>query len=194
MGAEHEQQVPLLARMRQRRVTREFTDAPVTGEQIRQVLAGGRWASSASNLHIHKFVVVRDRRQIDLVKAVSPGILGNPPLLIVICTDLGRCQEVGARPEQDRTRYIDVGTAAMSMLLVAQDLGLGACPVTSFSQRAVALLLDLPDLLVPELMVLLGHPVPGHRAVRRGAHTRLTIEDLSFETHAGSGLQPLTLS
>src|SRR5205823_6493024 len=74
----------------------------------------------------------------------------------------------------------------MTMLLVAQDLGLGACPVTSFSQRAVAMLLDLPPALIPELMVLLGHPVPPRRSLRPGTRTRLTVEDLSFVATAGS--------
>jgi nitroreductase len=199
---------PLIVRLRRRRVTRDFTNAPVAEERVRLVLEGGRWATSGSNLRLHRFVVVEDaidlppvyapvrlnvvddatewlhcllahcaRDEHDdevwdrlavsgarmlaglLEKRIAPGILGNPTVLIVICTDLQRCREVGARPDADRTRYIDVGTAAMNMLLVAQDLGLGACPVTSFSQRAVAILLDLPATLIPELMVLLGHPV-----------------------------------
>ena len=103
-GPEHDIHEPLLARMRRRRVTREFTGAPVAEEHVRLILEGGRWASSASNLHIHKFVVVDDRRVVDLVKTVAPGILGNPPALIVICTDLERCRQVGGRPERDRTR------------------------------------------------------------------------------------------
>jgi hypothetical protein len=142
----------------------------------------------------HAFQSVEDATLIDLVKRVVPGILGNPTVLIAICTDLQRCREVGARLDADRTRYIDVGTAAMNMLLVAQDLGLGACPVTSFSQRAVAMLLDLPATLIPELMVLLSHPVPPRRSLRPGACTRLTVEDLGFVATPDRGLQRLTSS
>jgi nitroreductase len=188
---EQDAREPLLAQVQRRRVTRAFTGEPVAEAQVRLILEGGRWASSASNLHIHKFVVVDDLRLVDLVRQVSPGILGHPPTLIVICTDLERCREAGVRPQLDRTRYIDVGTAAMNMLLVAQDLQLGACPVTSFSQGAVAVLLDLPATLIPELMVLLGHPVPPHRTLRAGAHTRLTVDDLSFVARYGQGLQRL---
>jgi nitroreductase len=93
------------------------------------------------------------------------------------------------RVQADRTCFVDVGTAAMNMLLMVQDLGLGACPVTSFSQRAVSVLLDLPDTLVPELMVLLGTPIPQERTVRPGASTRLTVEDLTFVATADRGLQ-----
>lgn len=182
---------PLLARLRRRRVTRDFTGAPVEGAHVRQILESGRWASSGGNLHPHRFVVVADARLVELVKKVSPGILGNPTVLIVICTDLERFHAAGSRLHLDRTRYIDVGTAAMNMLLVAQDLGLGACPVTSFSQRAVSVLLDLPATLVPELMVLLGHPVPPQRLARSGASSRLTVDDLSVVATPDRGLQPL---
>jgi nitroreductase len=189
---EHDAREPLIAQLRRRRVTREFTGEPVAEAHVRLILEGGRWASSASNLHIHKFVVVNDARFVDLVREVSPGILGNPTTLIVICTDLERCREVGVRPQLDRTRYIDVGTAAMNMLLVAQGLHLGACPVTSFSQGAVAVLLDLPATLIPELIVLLGHPIPPHRTLRAGTHTRLTVEDLSLVAGHDQGLQRLS--
>lgn len=182
----------LLDRMRRRRVTRVFGEAPVAAEQLHMVLEAGRWASSASNSHIHAFVAVTDRRLVDMVRQVSPGILGNPAALVVICTDLARCTELGVRVDVDRTRYIDVGTAAMNMLLMAQELGLGACPVTSFSQRALAALLDLPDSLVPELMVLLGTPVPQPRTMRPGASTRLTVEDLTYVATSGQGVRRYT--
>ena len=182
---------PLMSRLRRRRVTRDFTDAPVTRAQVRLILEGGRWASSASNLRIHKFVVVDDPNLVALVKQLAPGILGNPRALVVICTDLDRCREAGVRPHIDRTRYIDVGTAAMSMLLVAQDLELGACPITSFSQRAVAAVLDIPATLVPELMVALGHPATAQEPTRTGGRSRLTVDDLSFAA-TPQGLQSLT--
>jgi nitroreductase len=182
----------LLDRMRRRRVTRAFSETPVAGAQLQMILEAGRWASSASNLHIHKFVLVTDPGLVALVKQVAPGILGNPAALIVICTDLARCAEFGVRAQVDRTRYVDVGTAAMNMLLQAQELGLGACPVTSYSQRAVAALLSLPETLIPELMVLLGTPVPEPRTLRPGASTRLTVTDLTFVATTDRGLQPYT--
>jgi nitroreductase len=170
----------LLDRMRRRRVTREFSDEPVAESVIRSILAAGRWASSGGNLHIHKFVVVDDPRLVELVKASAPGIIGNPACLIVICTDLERCRQVGMRPTHVDARYIDVGTAAMNMLLMAQEEQVGACPVTSFSKRGVAAVLELPNTLIPELMVILGHPRPAPRQLRTGTLTRLSVEDLTL--------------
>jgi nitroreductase len=58
---------PLIVRLRQRRVTRDFTGAPVAEEHVRLVLEGGRWATSGSNLRLHKFVVVEDATLVDLM-------------------------------------------------------------------------------------------------------------------------------
>jgi nitroreductase len=190
--ADSREQESLIARMRRRRVTREFTADPVTDEQLRLIAEAARWSSSASNVRIHKYVLVNDREIIDQVSLVSPGIYGRPPALIVICTDLQRCRAVGVEPEGDRSCYVDVGTSLMNMLLMAQDLRLGACPVTSFSKRAAAVLLDLPESLIPELMVLVGHPVPRQRVLRPGAPAGLTVEDLTFIATRDRGLQPLS--
>jgi nitroreductase len=53
--------------------------------------------------------------------------------------------------------YIDVGTAAATMLLAAHAIGLASCPVTSFSRVAVARLLGLDEAITPQLIVCLGH-------------------------------------
>jgi len=56
--------------------------------------------------------------------------------------------------------YVDVGTAAQTMLLAAHSLGLGSGVVTSFSQAAVSAVLNLPEGWSPELFVCLGHAAP----------------------------------
>ncbi|MGQ9478343.1 MAG: nitroreductase family protein [Candidatus Bipolaricaulia bacterium] len=48
--------------------------------------------------------------------------------------------------------------AAQNMLLMAYVLGLGSCPVASFSEVGVRELLELPDHLCPILLVALGFP------------------------------------
>ena len=53
--------------------------------------------------------------------------------------------------------YIDVGTAAATLLLAAHGMGLGAGPVTSFSRAALATLLKLPAGMRPELIICLGY-------------------------------------
>jgi nitroreductase len=88
---------------------------------------------------------------------VSPGMVPRPQAALVICLDTARAEEFGFQPGH-RGLYVDVGTTAATLLLAAHSLGLGACPVTSFSRAAAARVLGLAEGLSPELVVCLGHP------------------------------------
>jgi nitroreductase len=148
----------VLATIRTRRVTRAFEERPVAVEAILDLLEAGRWAPSGGNRRIHRFLVIRDRGTLSRLRAVSPGMLGMPAAVIAICTDSTRAAEELVQLEHDATILIDVGTAAMNMMLAAHALGLGTCPVSSFSHVAARVVLDLPPALEPELLLLLGHP------------------------------------
>jgi nitroreductase len=73
------------------------------------------------------------------------------------------------------------------MMNMAHALGLGSCPVTSFSRSGVATALALPATLTPELMLMIGHPRPVERAMRANAPKPVRIEDLTYWEDAGSG-------
>ena len=164
--------------MRRRRVTRAFLDEPVATSELREVLQAARWASSAGNRRIHRFLVLRDAATIARLKPFAPGILGYPPALIVLMTDLERARSENVQMDRDMNSWIDVGTALMSMMLAAEALGLGSCPATSFSQPAVAQVLDLPPTLRPELILQIGRAAPS--PARTGQGTRgPTVSDLT---------------
>jgi nitroreductase len=148
----------LLQLMARRRVCRAFRDQPVDTEELAALVRAARLAPSASNQRINKFLVVDDPVKIQLLRQVSPGMLGMPTALIVILTDRSRADEVGVRLDRDpRTRWADVGAAAENVLLAAEALGLGACPLMSFSVGGAASILELPDHLVPDYIIQLGH-------------------------------------
>lgn len=170
----------LLDIMRSRRVCRNFTDEPVSDQDIRTILKAARWASSAGNRRINKFLVVRDPRTLDLAKAVSPGMLARPPAIIVILTDLDEARVEQVQLGKDFNTWIDVGTTAMNMMLMAHALDLGSCPATSFSKPGVAVALDLPSHLTPEFILQVGHRASETRLRRAGATTLLNIEDLTY--------------
>jgi len=149
----------ILEVIRRRRVVRFFTDAPVPEEVLWKILEAARWAPTGGNRRVHRFVCIMGADLIRQVKMVSPGILGVPTALVIVCIDwrLAGCPVL--KPKY-RSAYIDVGTATQNMLLAAHTLGVGACPVTSFSPEAIQELLNFPKELTPELIVCLGHPSP----------------------------------
>jgi nitroreductase len=108
------------------------------------VLEAAPWALSAGNRRIDHSLVVRDTARSSRC-AFSPGMLGVLAALVVICTDVERVRVEQVQVERDTSVWMDVGTAAMSMMLAAHALGLGSCPTTSFSLSGVAEALNLPS-------------------------------------------------
>jgi nitroreductase len=148
---------PVYDAIRTRRVTRRMSDAPVDPGQLEVVLSAARWAPNAGNRRLQPIVPVTDPVTLRLLKAVSPGMVPRPQAALVVCLDTVRAEEFGFQPGH-RGLYVDVGTCAATLLLAAHSVGLGACPVTSFSRAAAARILGLRDGLSPELIVCLGHP------------------------------------
>jgi nitroreductase len=148
---------PVYDAIRRRRVTRRMSDESVDPALLTLVADSARWAPNAGNRRLQPLRVVTDRVTIRLLKAVSPGMVPMPPAVIVVCVDNARAEEFGFQPHY-RGLYVDVGTTAATLLLAAASVGLGACPVTSFSQAAVRRVLGLPPTTSPELLICVGHP------------------------------------
>jgi nitroreductase len=148
---------PVYDAIRTRRVTREMSDEPLDTRLLDLVVGAARWAPNAGNRRLQRVQTVADPVTIRMLKAVSPGMVPIPQAVLVICLDERRAQEFGF-PAGHRGLYIDVGTTAATLLLAAHGVGLGACPVTSFSRAAVARILALPDGTSAEMLVCLGHP------------------------------------
>jgi nitroreductase len=176
--------------LRVRRVSRRFTSEPVSERDVWLILEAARRAASAANVRIHRFLVVRDPRRLRLVRMVSPGMLAVPKAVIVICTDLEAAAAAEVQVGKDDSVLVDVGTAAMNMMLAAQALGLGSCPATSFSRPAVAEILELPPQARPEFMLQLGHPAPEKRVLPPGPRRPLTAADLAYWERYGERREP----
>lgn len=170
----------LLAHYKARRVVRNFTDEPVSTDDLWKIAQAGRWATSGGNRHVHRFLVVRDPERIRLVRSFAPGMLTQPPALVAICLDLQRAADEQLQLDGDWANDIDVGTAAMNMMSMAQALGLGTCPVTSYSRSGTGVMLGLPDHLVPQLLLMVGHPKPVERGLGAGAPKPITAKDLTW--------------
>jgi nitroreductase len=147
---------PVLEAIRTRRMARALTDEPIERAQLEEVLKAARRAPSAGNRRLHRFIAVQDPRTLRLLRMVSPGMFQRPVAIVVICIDGALAESFGMR-RTAKGLYVDVGTAAQTMLLAATSLGLGAGVVTSFSQAAVGAVLNLPEAWSPEMFICLGH-------------------------------------
>jgi nitroreductase len=168
----------VLAAIRSRRVVRALTPEPVARQTIEAILDAGRWASTAGNRHLQRFVATDHAGTLRVLRMVSPGMIQRPTAAITICTDRAAAAHYGFPPNAVGL-FIDVGTAAATMMLAAQALGIGAGPVSSFSHAAVSVVLHLPTGWSPELIICLGHPASPQPAPM-SPHRSLRWQDLTM--------------
>jgi nitroreductase len=176
-GPDIQRGAAVLKAIRSRRVVRAMTAEPVGREALETLLDAARWAPTAGNRHLQRFVATDDSATLRMLRAVSPGMLQRPTAAITICTDRALAAGYGFPPGAPGP-FVDVGTAMATLLLAAHAIGVGAGPVTSFSRAAVAVVLQLPEGWRPELIVCLGHPAPETRGPMRG-RAGLTWRDLT---------------
>jgi nitroreductase len=167
----------VLNNIKTRRVIREMTDKPVERKQIETILEAARWAPSGGNLRPHRFIVIENPETRRLIRMVSPGMFQKAPVLILACINWDVVEEHDV-PATDRAIYIDVGTAAQTIMLATHAIGLASGPVTSFSKEAVKVILNLPDSYSPEMFICVGHATPKKKSGMR-SWTKIRWQDLT---------------
>lgn len=172
--------------MKTRRAVRSFTGEQVSDDHLWEIVQAGRWAASGGNLRPHRFFITRDPERVRRVRSFSPGMLAEPAAIVAILIDWDQVKREFSSIEPSMIPFVDVGTAAQNMLNMAHALGVGSCPVTSFSQSGVAGVLGLSQHLSVELLIMLGDPKPVDRALSSDAPKSVTTRDLTSWEHFGN--------
>ena len=142
-----------------RRSIRKFKQQPVDRNVVLQLIEKAMLAPSASNLQAWRFCVVDDPALVKKVDMFSPGLSGNPPVIIAICSDYGYAAEKTSGENYKVYGCImDASMAAENLMLAATDAGLGTCAIKSYNDAAVRKLLKLPEQLHIEILITLGYP------------------------------------
>ncbi len=144
-----------------RRCVREYTDDPVSDEQLDLMIEAARWAPSGLNNQPWRFMKITDRELISKLSQLTRyrGLIARAPALIAVFLDHSEMY--------DRTKDVQsVGAAIQNMLLAAHDAGLGACWVGEIlnRRREVEELLRVSSDLELMAVVTVGHPVERERA------------------------------
>jgi nitroreductase len=144
----------VLEAIKQRRSIRQFTEQAIERELLEQILDAARWAPTAGNQQKWRFIIVTDPTVKEMVRKVSPGIFATPAAFVVICAE----KDPDAGDWDEWTYLADCAVAAQNIMLAAHALGLGSCVAISYARAAVQEILDIPDQVQPELIVILGYP------------------------------------
>jgi nitroreductase len=140
----------------QRRSCRRFKQEPVERERLEKLLEAGRMAPSGANLQPLEFIAVDDAELSGQIyeQTMWAGYLpewepapGERPTAWIAVV----------HNEQVSSDYgQDVGFAAESITLVAEDEGLASCCIGSFQSQAVEELLGIPETHSVALLIGLG--------------------------------------
>ena len=162
-------------------------DRPVTDEELRYLVECARYTPSARNAQVLKYALVNTPEMLQKVQPLTkwagalkelnlpyPGTC--PQAFIVICQDY--------RLNDSPTAFQkDVGIAAQTMLLAANELGLGGCMIASFSAGELKMVLGLEDFLKPQLVLALGAPMEDIRITDVGPDGNTTYYRDEKGTH-----------
>jgi nitroreductase len=139
----------------ERRSIRQFSDRPLEAQSLREVLKAAIWAPTGANSQPWAFVCVTDPEAVRRIRVVSPGMFWDPKAVICVCSDQRKAGRFKAGAVLAR---FDCAMAAQNLMLRAFSLGLGSCVIRSTNLEAVRLILEAPEHIQPELLVILGYP------------------------------------
>lgn len=163
--------------LRKVRQIREYTDEPVSQDDLNELLEVARWSGSSQNTQPWHFIVITDKDALRTIGEQRPNIgwVGDAPLAIALVLN-------GANPPSE---YYDEGRVTERLLIAARELGLGAGTAwigEEPQQAAIKKLLGVPQDRILRSVVVIGHPQPGatHKLGRKTSGRKPLDEVVSF--------------
>ncbi len=149
----------ILEIIKNRRSIRKFKDKEIPKEILEKLILALIWAPSAGNLQCRKFYFVFNKEiKEKLAKAsLDQRFIAKAPLVVVACADEEIEWKYGERGK-NLYSICDVAMSIQNMMLLAQNEGLGTCPVGAFEEDKIREILNLPSNLRPILIVPVGYP------------------------------------
>jgi nitroreductase len=190
--------------LEQRRMVRNYREAPIDPTTLSRVASAALRAPSAGNSQGLAVVVVTDRQRRqaiadlgDEAAYVAAGFdpwISRAPAHIVISISEQVYHDRYREPDKIDDRgeeiswpvpywWVDAGAAMMAVLLAAVDEGLAAGFLGVHSIPDLRKLLEIPDHFSPIGLITVGQPVPDRRSTSLDRGQRPLEETLHFETY-----------
>jgi nitroreductase len=139
------------------RAIRQYTDKPVSKEELEKILEAARWTGSSKNTQNWAFLVFSDRAQLDRLAECGSFTdpIRNATAAIVLV-------------QEPQGYEFDIGRAAQNIMLAAKAIGVASCPITLHKQDVVNSVIDLEEGQVARYAVSLGYPAEDAAPARFG--------------------------
>lgn len=150
----------IIQNIKNTRSHRRFTEKTIKNEEILKILEGARFAASTKNAQFLRYsYTIDDEKCQKLFSAIAlGGLLKNedkatleerPRAFILISTK----KDIKF---PDSRVYYDIGLASQNIILIAGELGYGACIVMSYNKKAFEEILELPENYDSKAVIILG--------------------------------------
>lgn len=136
----------LYSAVRGLRASRNFRSEPLSAEHLELILDAARWTGSSKNNQDWQFVVVDDSAAAALL--ASAGSFTRP---------IENAAATIALVKLEGGNDFDIGRAAQNIMLAAEALGIGSCPITLHNTERSAEVLGLPMGQEAHYAVALGY-------------------------------------
>lgn len=157
--------------VKNRRSIRNYKSDPVPDAALRRIAEAVALAPSACNRQPYRFVVVRNPRMLDAVRAACPQrLFANAPAVVAAVGDVSSAWK---RPEGSSILDVDIGIAMEHLVLAAKAEGLDSCWVCAYDREKVDAAFHLE---APWSVVALS-PL-GYAASPAGAIERKKVEEI----------------
>jgi nitroreductase len=154
-----EPELTLFGALRQRRMHRSFTGAPVPEALLEQLAWAASRAPMGGNQLMRRVVIVTDGRLIELLRLVTPSFgAAGAGAVIVLATDLHVAEQRMGLLGREVLSLIDAGAAAENVALAAVALNLGVSFIRSANEAALRPVLELPAHVRPDILIAVGRP------------------------------------
>jgi nitroreductase len=132
--------------IRTKRAIREFTDEPLSDEEVRTILNAGRRSQSSKNTQPWTFVAIRDRETLRRLSECGTyaGHLAGAALGVALVSSV-----------EDT---FDIGQTSAYMQLAAWDLGIGSCIASMWEPDRAKEIIGVPPDLHFHTAISFGHP------------------------------------
>jgi FMN reductase [NAD(P)H] len=160
-----------IRRILSRKTVRRYSDVMPSDSLLELLVAAALSASAKSDFQQASILRVSDPAQRAAIGTLFPSMpwIGFSPVFFVFLGDARRLQRIGelrGKPVRNGTlegffnASVDAALAMQTLILCAESVGLGICPISVIRNEIdkVATILELPDMVFPVAGLCLGYP------------------------------------
>ncbi|KPK26531.1 MAG: nitroreductase [Desulfobacterales bacterium SG8_35_2] len=166
---------PVLQAIHKRRSIREFTDAPISIDQLQEIIRAGKWAPSGMNNQPWRFVIIQDsdiKEQLAQQTHYGHIVRGANALIAVFLSKEDMYDAV--------KDHQSAGACIQNMLLAVEALELGAVWLGQIlkNKTEVNRILGLSDNFDLMAVVAIGYPLHHNQKSKRKKLSELLLKQL----------------